>query len=127
MIQGTGGGTVVIQAPEIPQIPPVPDFPTPAPWEVMPPQALAIIAVAFIAASALVLWPLFRAIARRIEGRGTADAGHLREELMDLRERVQLLEGAQARVLELEERLDFAERLLTDRGAPARLREPEAR
>jgi hypothetical protein len=127
MIQGTGGGTVVIQAPEIPQIPPVPDFPTPAPWEVMPPQVLAIIALAFIAASALVLWPLFRAIARRIEGRGTADAGHLREELMDLRERVQLLEGAQARVLELEERLDFAERLLTDRGAPARLREPEAR
>lgn len=124
MIQGQGGGTVIVQAPEIP---PVPDFPTPAPWEVMPPQAMAIIAVAFIAASAFVLWPLFRAIARRIEGRGTADTTHLREELMDLRERVQLLEGAQARVLELEERLDFAERLLTDRGAPARLREPEAR
>jgi hypothetical protein len=124
MIQTSGGGAVVVQVPEIP---PMPDFPTPAPWQVMPPQAMALIAIAFIAASAFVLWPLFRAIARRIEGRGTADASHLREELMDLRERVQLLEGAQARVLELEERLDFAERLLTERGAPVRLREPEAR
>ncbi len=127
MIQGTGGGAVVVQVPDPPAIPPIPDFPTPAPWEVMPPEAMAIIAVAFIAASAFVLWPLFRAIARRIEGRGTADATHLREELMDLRERVQHLEGAQARVLELEERLDFAERLLTDRVAPARLRGEEAR
>ena len=126
MIQGQGGSTVIVQAPDIPPIPQVPDFPTPAPWEVMPPQVMAIIAIAFFAASALVLWPLFRAIARRIEGRGIADTSHLREELMDLRERVQVLEGAQARVLELEERLDFAERLLTDRGVPARLREPEA-
>jgi hypothetical protein len=124
MIVFQDGGTVVVQ---VPQIPPAPDFPTPEVWEVMPPQAMAMIALAFIAASALVLWPLFRAIARRIEGRGTADTSHLREELMDLRERVQLLEGAQARVLELEERLDFAERLLTERGQPARLREPEAR
>ncbi len=127
MTQTGGGGTVVVQVPDIPPIPQVPDFPTPAPWEVMPPPFMALIAVAFITASAFVLWPLSRAIARRIEGRGTADTTHLREELMDLRERVQLLEGAQARVLELEERLDFAERLLTDRGAPARLREPEAR
>ncbi len=124
MTQTGGGGTVVVQVPDIPQ---APDFPTPAPWEIMPPPFVALIAVAFIVASAFVLWPLFRAIARRIEGRGTPDTGHLREELMDLRERVQLLEGAQARVLELEERLDFAERLLTDRGATARLREPEAR
>lgn len=124
MIQGQGGGAVVVQVPEIPQ---VPDFPTPAPWEVMPPQAMAMIALAFIAASAFVLWPLFRAIARRIEGRGLADTSHLREELMDLRERVQLLEGAQARVLELEERLDFAERLLTERGGTARLRGEEGR
>ena len=126
MIQGQGGSTVIVQAPEIPPIPQVPDFPRPEVWEVMPPEAMAMIALAFIAASAFVLWPLFRAIARRIEGRGIADTSHLREELMDLRERVQVLEGAQARVLELEERLDFAERLLTDRGAPARLREPEA-
>ena len=125
MIQD-GGGTVVVQVPT-PEIPPIPDFPTPAPWEMMPPQAMVMIALAFIAASAFVLWPLFRAIARRIEGRGSVDTAHLREELMDLRERVHQLEGAQARVLELEERLDFAERLLADRGAPARLREPEAR
>ena len=117
---------VIVQVPA-PDIPPIPDFPTPAPWEMMPPQAMVLIALAFIAASAFVLWPLFRAVARRIEGRGVGDTAHLREELMDLRERVHLLEGTQARVLELEERLDFAERLLTERSAPARIREPEGR
>lgn len=127
MILIQGGGTVVVQVPEPPAIPPIPDFPTPAPWEIMPPAFMALISVTFLVVSGLVLWPLFRAIARRIEGRGLGDAEHVREELMDLRERVQLLEGAQARVLELEERLDFAERLLADRGAPARLRGEEGR
>ncbi|HJS48272.1 MAG TPA: hypothetical protein VJ773_09830 [Gemmatimonadales bacterium] len=126
MIQD-GGGTVVVQVPAPQDIPPIPDFPTPAPWEMLPPQAMVMIALAFFAASAFVLWPLFRAIGRRIEGRGLADSAHLRDELMDLRERVHVLEGAQARVLEMEERLDFAERLLAERGAPARLRDPEER
>lgn len=108
---------------QFPTPPPAP-FPTPAPWELMPPQAMVMIALAFIAATAFVLWPLFRAIARRIEGRGgagAADLARLKEEVIDLREQVHHLEGAQARILELEERVDFAERLLADR-APARLR-----
>ena len=114
-------GEVVVQ---VPTPSPIPDFPTPAPWELMPPQAMVMIALAFIAASAFVLWPLFRALARRIEGRGGAGAAELarlKEEVLDLREQVHHLEGVQARILEMEERLDFAERLLADR-TPARLR-----
>lgn len=118
-------GVVVVQPAPPPAIPEFPtQFPTPAPWEMLPPQAMVMIALAFIAASAFVLWPLFRAVARRIEGRGGAGAeelARLKEEVIELREQVHHLEGAQARMLELEERLDFAERLLADR-APARLR-----
>lgn len=124
MIQGEGGDPVIVQVPAPPDFPPIQTFP-PSPWENMPPEGVVMIALAFIAASALVLWPLIRAFARRIEGRGREDSAPLREELMELRERVRQLEGGQVRLLELEERLDFAERLLADRGVPARLRGPE--
>lgn len=65
---------------------------------------------------AVVLWPLVRAIARRIEaGAVSAEARH---ELEGLQERVRLLEESQPRLAELEERLDFAERVLA-RGQEA--------
>jgi hypothetical protein len=60
--------------------------------------------------------PLGKALARRIEG-GT-DAPDPR--VAELEHRVADLEHAQARVLELEERLEFAERLLARGEAPAR-------
>ena len=61
---------VVVQAP-------APTPPTPPdvlvigqpPWETMPPQAIVIIAVAGIVMAGLVLWPLMRALARRIDER----------------------------------------------------------
>jgi hypothetical protein len=111
----------VQQVPPIPPIPPVPPIPDVViqapeilpPWMVMPPPVIALISIAMFAAAAVVLYPLFRAIGRRIEGR-TADPA-LQREVEELRERVRDLEAGQGRYAELEERLDFAERLLAQR------------
>ena len=83
------------------------------PWMVMPPQVLAIIAIAAVAGIALVLYPMARALARRLEGRGVSQ--DLLQQVDELRERVRDLEASQHRVAELEERLDFTERLLAQR------------
>ena len=92
-------------------------FQTPPPWVTMPPGAIVLITLGVFAACAVVLFPLFRAIARRIEGKG---ADHeLRAELEELRNRVQELESSQLHVAELEERVDFAERLLSQQQRSA--------
>ena len=111
---------VVVQAPP-PTPPPVPEvfvYGQP-PWETLPPQVILLIALAGIAMTGLVLWPLFRAIGRRIEGRGVKpeQLAAIEDELADLRARVAESEGSH-RIMELEERLDFAERLLAERQAP---------
>jgi Tfp pilus assembly protein PilO len=119
------------QATVPPAPPPIPDFqgppsvivsefPSPAPWDTLPPQVTVIIALAFIAACAVVLYPLLRAIGRRIEGRGAADPA-LRAEIEQLQARLGEVDALQHRVMELEERLDFAERLLAQRREPERL------
>ena len=104
------------QVPEIPPIPPIPPIPeiqVLPPWMVMPPQMVALITIAIVAGAALVLYPIARAIARRLEGRGVSH--DLLQQLDELRERVGDLESSQHRVAELEERLDFTERLLAQR------------
>jgi hypothetical protein len=68
---------------------------------------------------AALIWPLIRAIARRIEG-GSAGAG-VQAELEGLRDRVRQLEEMQPRMLELEERVDFAERIVAKGREPDRL------
>lgn len=68
---------------------------------------------------AALIWPLIKAIARRIEG-GAASA-EMRAELEGLRERVRQLEEMQPRMLELEERLDFTERVVAKGREPDRL------
>ena len=113
LLQGT---TVTVQVPEIPPIPPIPPIPeiqVLPPWMVMPPQVLAIIAIAAVAGIALVLYPIAKALARRLEGRGVSQ--DLLQQMDELRERVRDLEASQHRVAELEERLDFTERLLAQR------------
>ena len=115
----------VVQTPEPPQLPPLPDFPhTPAPWEVMPPAVIMLITVGFLAACTVVLWPLMRALGRRIEGKGTADPA-LRQEVEELRSRLTEMDQLQHRVMELEERVDFTERLLAQQREPERLRQGE--
>jgi hypothetical protein len=68
---------------------------------------------------AALVWPLIKAIARRIEG-GSA-AGEVQAELEGLRERVRQLEEMQPRMLELEERVDFTERIVAKEREPDRL------
>ncbi len=79
--------------------------------------ALVMMVVTVMAAVTIVLWPLARALARRLEGRGTLDAA-LRAEVEQLRHRLGEVDALQGRVAELEERLDFTERLLV-RGQDA--------
>jgi len=68
---------------------------------------------------AALIWPLIKAIARRIEG-GAAGA-EVQAELEGLRERVRQLEEMQPRMLELEERVDFTERIVAQGRDPDRL------
>ncbi len=112
----------------IPDIPPIPDpviitqtGPLP-PWESMPPQVFAMIVLALVAGAVLILWPLARAIARRLEGGDRK----LRTEVEELRVRLEAMEhqaigsgefdAAEHRMYELEERVQFVERLLSRGG-----------
>lgn len=113
---------VVVQVPEPPQLPPFAH--TPAPWEVMPAPVIMLITLGFLAACTVVLWPLMRALGRRIEGKGSADPA-LRQEVEDLRARLAEVDQLQHRVMELEERVDFTERLLAQQREPERLRQGE--
>ncbi len=107
------GPDIVVQVPPIPPIPPIPHIEVMAPWMMLPPQVIALVSIAAVAGIALVLYPIARAIARRLEGRGAGQ--ELLMQVDELRERVRDLEGSQHRVAELEERLDFTERLLAQR------------
>jgi hypothetical protein len=87
----------------------------------VPGSILFIILVSVVAAT-VILWPIVRALARRLEGKGTGDAG-LKADVEHLHQRLGEVDALQARVGELEERLDFAERLLARTPeAPGQLR-----
>jgi hypothetical protein len=68
---------------------------------------------------AALIWPLIRALARRIEG--GAPSPEMQAELDGLRERVRQLEAMQPRMAELEERVDFTERIVAKTREPDRL------
>jgi hypothetical protein len=85
------------------------------------PQGTLLIVLGFFAACTVILYPLMRAIGRRIEGRHAGPASAGPAELEQLRSRVTDLEALPARVLELEERVEFAERVLAQRREPERL------
>jgi hypothetical protein len=74
------------------------------------PPAVVFIVVAALAASVIILWPLMRAFARRVEGKSVDTA--LRAEVDQLQARLNEVDTLHSRVAELEERLDFTERLL---------------
>lgn len=104
-------------------LPPVPPTVIVSGPESLPPQVIFMIVLAALAAATIVLFPLMRAFARRIEGRHQGDAA-LQADLEELRARVAELEQDRARVLEIEERVDFAERLLTRGQGERRLEGP---
>jgi hypothetical protein len=68
---------------------------------------------------AALLWPLIRALARRIDG--GAPSTEMQTELDGLRERVRQLEEMPPRMAELEERVDFTERMVAKTREPDRL------
>lgn len=119
--------TMLAQAapmPDLPQVPPPPAEPlemivrTPGgPFEMLPPPVFFMLALVVIVAVTVVLWPVVRAFARRIERGGGSETE--RAELEELRHRVAELEERQGRMAEIEERLDFTERLLAERGREA--------
>jgi hypothetical protein len=111
MIQGPG------QAPPVPPTPPAPPFDPNLIFmnDQGPPVALLIV-LAALTAAVIILWPLMRALGRRLEGKAGDPA--LRAEVEQLQARVIEMDALQHRVEELEERLDFAERLLAQSPAP---------
>lgn len=110
---------------QVPTLPPLPEQvivqSLPPWWMTLPPQVTGVIAIGFLAAVAVVLHPLMRAIGRRIEGRQSTPDPALRAEVDQLQARLHELEQVQHRVMELEERVDFAERLLAQRREPDRI------
>jgi hypothetical protein len=80
--------------------------------------AAVIIVIAIMSTALLIMWPVMRALARRLEGGASKE---LLVEVDGLRGRIQQLEDGHARMAELEERLDFAERMLAQSRDPDRL------
>lgn len=107
---------MIMQA--IPPMPPVPQVPTFDPNVVLSGGNLTdlVAIVAVLIAATIILWPLARAFARRLEGRGGADAA-LHADVEQVQQRLAEVDALQVRVAELEERLDFAERLLAQGSA----------
>jgi hypothetical protein len=97
---------MIVQTP-IPPVPPMPDMPM-MPFD---PDMVALIVIASLIAATVILWPIMRALARRLEGKGTVDLG-LKSDIEHLHQRLGEVDVLQARVSELEERLDFTERML---------------
>lgn len=105
-----------------PTVPPGPPFDPNLIWmnEGGPPAIVMIVVCGLIAAT-IILWPIMRALARRLEGKVAPDPA-LRADMEHMERRLAEVEALQVRVAELEERLDFAERLLTkpqDSPSPA--------
>jgi len=109
---------IMLQA--IPPTPPSPPFDPNLLLLNAEPGAIVMIVLMVMTAATIVLWPIVRALARRLEGRGTVDAA-LRAEVEQLHHRLGDVDALQGRIAELEDRLDFTERLLAQTREPDRL------
>jgi Tfp pilus assembly protein PilN len=110
---------MLLQAP-IPDPPSIPFDPNMVATSLDSP-AIVMIVLLVMTACTIVLWPLVRALARRLEGRGGQDASALRGEVEHLQQRLGEVDQLQVRIAELEERLDFTERMLAQSREPDRL------
>lgn len=83
------------------------------------PDPYAILAMVALVMGGILVFPLVRALARRLEGHSGAGS---RAELETVHERLAELEAMEQRVLELENRIEFSERLLARQAddAPAK-------
>jgi flagellar biosynthesis/type III secretory pathway M-ring protein FliF/YscJ len=101
---------VILQA--VPPAPPTPPFDPNLVFMHggMDSGVVTIVVFALVAAT-IILWPVMRALARRLEGK-SADAA-LRAEVDRLQQRLEEMDAMHGRMAELEERVDFTERMLT--------------
>jgi hypothetical protein len=108
------------------QMPPPPEIPSP-PFDPNliflndggPPAIVMIVFMALVATT-VILWPVMRALARRLDGKGAADPA-LHAEIEQLHQRLGEVDVLHQRVAELEERIDFTERMLARAQTPAAL------
>jgi hypothetical protein len=107
---------MMLQGPPLP-----PDIPFDPNLFIMNGGAPALVMIVFLglAATTVIFYPIMRALGRRLEGKGSADA--LRAEVEQLQARLGDVDHLQHRVAELEERIDFAERMLARPPASAAL------
>ena len=103
----------MILLPAIPQtpLPPLPPLPPPIPGL---PEEVAVLTALAILVTGVILFPVARALARRLEGKAGRE---VRAELDALHQRVAELEEVENRLAELENRVEFSERLLTQRAS----------
>lgn len=99
------------------QVPPVPPTPPGPPFD---PNLVflqdggpfvTMIVIAALAVATIIFLPIVRALARRLEGKGSGDPA-LRAEVEQLHSRLSEMDLLHTRLAELEERVDFTERLL---------------
>lgn len=83
-------------------------------------EVIMMIVLTSLAALTIILWPIMRAIGRRMEHKAGPDPT-LKAEIEHLHQRLAEVEPLHARVAELEERLDFTERLLAQAKEQERL------
>ena len=104
-------------------VPPVPPVPPPGSELSIGGSLEGIAAIVLLLGAGLIIaaliWPLIRALAKRIEG--GAPGAEMQAELDSLRERVRQLEDIAPRMSELEERVDFTERIVAQGREPDRL------
>ena len=84
------------------------------------PPAIVMIVFLALVATTVILWPVMRALARRLDGKGAADPA-LQAEVEQLHQRLGEVDVLHQRVAELEERIDFTERMLARAQTPAAL------
>ncbi|HUQ15275.1 MAG TPA: hypothetical protein VM094_04415 [Gemmatimonadales bacterium] len=84
------------------------------------PPAIVMIVFLALLATTVILWPVMRALARRLDGKGAADPA-LHAEIEQLHQRLGEVDALHQRVGELEERIDFTERMLARAQTPAAL------
>jgi hypothetical protein len=92
-------------------IPPIPPLPHMDPMSYGVPGSVLFIVLVGVVAATIILFPLARALARRLEGKGTGDAT-LKADVEHLHQRLGEVDALPGRLAELEERLDFTERML---------------
>ncbi len=79
---------------------------------------IAIMALGALTVTYKLLHPIMQGLGRRLGGTPGDTDPRLRDEMEEMRARLQVLEEERHRVLELEDRLDFTERMLLQQREP---------